>query len=237
MQNPSLDLMEFIERNILPRYAAFDKAHQMKHVTHVVRASVKLANQLGADVDMAYAIAAYHDLGLEGPRAIHHITSGKILITDARLKKWFSAQKLKLMKEAVEDHRASASHAPRSIYGRIIAEADSIISIGRPGASLRYASETTVAPLACLLALNRFGQQLELGQLDRKGWRSYRLAPMAANIQFVFYRTGTNSTDIVFKVLLNEDEVTLPLKSNMAPYYRWKDFKEYCRQLLGDYGQ
>ena len=128
MQNPSLDLMEFIERNILPRYAAFDKAHQMKHVTHVVRASVKLANQLGADVDMAYAIAAYHDLGLEGPRAIHHITSGKILITDARLKKWFSAQKLKLMKEAVEDHRASASHAPRSIYGRIIAEADREIS-------------------------------------------------------------------------------------------------------------
>ena len=128
MQNPSLDLMEFIERNILPRYAAFDKAHQMKHVTHVVRASVKLANQLGADVDMAYAIAAYHDLGLEGPRAIHHITSGKILITDARLKKWFSPQKLKLMKEAVEDHRASASHAPRSIYGRIIAEADREIS-------------------------------------------------------------------------------------------------------------
>ena len=124
MQNPSLDLMEFIERNILPRYAAFDKAHQMKHVTHVVRASVKLANQLGADVDMAYAIAAYHDLGLEGPRAIHHITSGKILITDARLKKWFSAQKLKLMKEAVEDHRASGKNPPRTIYGAIVAEAD-----------------------------------------------------------------------------------------------------------------
>ena len=128
MQNPSLDLMEFIERNILPRYTAFDKAHQMQHVTNVVRASIKLANQLGADVDMAYAIAAYHDLGLEGPRAIHHITSGKILITDARLKKWFSPAKLKLMKEAVEDHRASASHAPRSIYGRIIAEADREIS-------------------------------------------------------------------------------------------------------------
>ena len=28
------------------------------------------------------------------------------------------------MKEAVEDHRASASHAPRSIYGKIVAEAD-----------------------------------------------------------------------------------------------------------------
>lgn len=128
MQNPSLDLMEFIERNILPRYSAFDKAHQMQHVTQVIRSSIKLANQLGADMDMVYTIAAYHDLGLEGPRAIHHITSGKILAADARLKKWFSPQQIKLMKEAVEDHRASASHAPRSIFGRIVAEADREIS-------------------------------------------------------------------------------------------------------------
>lgn len=128
MQNPSLDLMEFIERNILPRYSAFDKAHQMQHVTQVIRSSIKLANQLGADMDMVYTIAAYHDLGLEGPRAIHHITSGKILAADARLNKWFSPQQIKLMKEAVEDHRASASHAPRSIFGRIVAEADREIS-------------------------------------------------------------------------------------------------------------
>ena len=29
-----------------------------------------------------------------------------------------------MMKEAVEDHRASASRTPRSIYGKIVAEAD-----------------------------------------------------------------------------------------------------------------
>ena len=85
----SLDLMEFIEREILPRYAEFDKAHNMQHVTGVIRRSIAIAQSVGADVNMAYAIAAYHDLGLEGPRAIHHITSGKILMTDARLKKWF----------------------------------------------------------------------------------------------------------------------------------------------------
>lgn len=73
---------------------------------------------------MAYVIAAYHDLGLSGPRAIHHLTSGKILMQDARLKRWFTPEQIKIMKEAVEDHRASASHAPRSIYGKIVAEAD-----------------------------------------------------------------------------------------------------------------
>lgn len=122
--NVSLDLMEFIEKHILPRYAKFDKAHNMEHVTSVVRRSLDIARKLGADLDMAYTVAAYHDLGLSGPRAVHHITSGKILIADARLKRWFSQDKLKIMKEAVEDHRASASHAPRSIYGKIVAEAD-----------------------------------------------------------------------------------------------------------------
>jgi uncharacterized protein len=120
----SLDLMEFIERNILPRYAAFDAAHNMEHIMHVLKASDVLARRMGADADMAYTIAAYHDLGLEGPRAIHHITSGKILRADKRLEKWFSCQQIETMGQAVEDHRASASRAPRSIYGRIVAEAD-----------------------------------------------------------------------------------------------------------------
>lgn len=124
MTTPSLDLVDFVETQILPRYADFDKAHNMEHVTRVIRSSLELARKSGANLDMAYTIAAYHDLGLSGPRAIHHLTSGKILMQDARLKHWFSAEQLRVMKEAVEDHRASASRAPRSIYGRIVAEAD-----------------------------------------------------------------------------------------------------------------
>ena len=113
-----------METKILPQYADFDKAHNMEHVTRVIRRSLDLARKTGADLNMVYTIAAYHDLGLSGPRAIHHLTSGKILIADARLKRWFSTDQLQMMKEAVEDHRASASRAPRSIYGKIVAEAD-----------------------------------------------------------------------------------------------------------------
>lgn len=123
-KNVSLDLMEFIETEILPRYANFDQAHRLSHVNNVIKQSLDMARKIGADINMAYAIAAYHDLGLEGPRAIHHVTSGKILLADNRLRRWFSTEKIKIMKEAVEDHRASASHAPRSIYGKIVAEAD-----------------------------------------------------------------------------------------------------------------
>lgn len=90
---------------------------------------MKLARQLGTDINMSYTIAAYHDIGMSGPRALHHINGGKILQNDMRLRKWFSPTQIKIMKEAIEDHRASASHEPRSIYGRIVAEADRDITV------------------------------------------------------------------------------------------------------------
>lgn len=120
----NLELMSFIETIILPKYNDFDPAHSLVHVQRVIASSLVLARKLGADIDMVYAIAAYHDLGMSGPRAIHHVTGGKILAADKRLSKWFSPEQVKIMREAVEDHRASASHEPRSIYGKIVAEAD-----------------------------------------------------------------------------------------------------------------
>jgi uncharacterized protein len=123
-ENINLELMSFIETSILPRYNSLGKSHGLRHVLHVIENSKKLAAATGADINMVYTIAAYHDLGMEGPRAIHHITGGRILAGDARLKKWFSPEQIKIMKEAVEDHRASSSHTPRSLYGKIIAEAD-----------------------------------------------------------------------------------------------------------------
>ncbi|MBR1503778.1 MAG: HD domain-containing protein [Prevotella sp.] len=122
--SPSLDLVEFVETQILPRYAEFDRAHNLEHATRVIRNSLELVKSTGADINMVYVIAAYHDLGMSGHRADHHLRGGKILAADARLKKWFSPEQIKIMKEAVEDHRASASRAPRSIYGKIVAEAD-----------------------------------------------------------------------------------------------------------------
>ena len=83
-QQVSLDLMEFVEKNILPRYAEFGRSHGLEHVTRVIRNALQLVNTTGADIDMVYVIAAYHDLGMSGPRAIHHITGGKILQADAR---------------------------------------------------------------------------------------------------------------------------------------------------------
>lgn len=123
-QQLNLEIMAFVEKEILPRYNAFGRSHGLGHVQRVIKNALELVPVTGADINMVYVIAAYHDLGMSGPRAIHHLTGGKILAADARLRKWFTPEQIRIMKEAVEDHRASASHEPRSIYGKIVAEAD-----------------------------------------------------------------------------------------------------------------
>lgn len=121
-------LTTYIETEIIPRYNDFDKAHNLLHVQTVIEESLALARRHPeADERLVYTIAAYHDTGLCRDRATHHLVSGEILMKDAKLRQWFSEEELILMKEAVEDHRASTDHEPRSIYGRIVAEADRII--------------------------------------------------------------------------------------------------------------
>ena len=128
--------------------------------------------------------------------------------------------------------------AQRELLRQIIYEADSCVSAGKPCATLRFGNESAVLSLACLLDLNDYGQQIaDLSQLDRKGWRDYKICPMAANIQFVFYHQLSNDSEIYFKVLLNEDEATLPLRSSWEPYYRWNDFRERYLKLLNSYAE
>lgn len=120
-------LKRYIDEEILPRYAHFDTAHRLDHAEMVIRESLRLAEQAEVNREMVYVVAAYHDTGLEESRERHHLRSGELLRADKRLRQWFSEEQIEVMAEAVEDHRASSDHAPRSIYGRIVAEADRTI--------------------------------------------------------------------------------------------------------------
>ena len=121
------ELKKYVEQNILPQYDSFDKAHQRDHVLMVIRQSLELAEKLGTDADMAYVIAAYHDTGLCEGREHHHEVSARIIRSDQTLRKWFAEEQINIMADAAEDHRASSGHEPRTIYGRIVAEADRFI--------------------------------------------------------------------------------------------------------------
>ena len=118
------DLQQYVEAEILPRYDGFDKAHRRPHVERVIRDALALAAFYPVNRDMVYAAAAFHDTGLCEDRATHHLVSGRIIREDPLLPRWFSPEQVETIAQAAEDHRASLDHDPRSIYGRIIAEAD-----------------------------------------------------------------------------------------------------------------
>ena len=121
-------LIAFIEQEILPRYDHFDAAHQRNHAEEVIERSMALAQHYDVDENMVYAIAAYHDTGLCKGRDIHHFASGRIIREDKKLRDWFDENQIETIAQAAEDHRASSGHEPRSIYGKIVAEADRLIS-------------------------------------------------------------------------------------------------------------
>lgn len=127
LNNVNQELADYVERNIIPLYDHFDKAHRRDHVEMVIKQSMELAERMEVEANMVYAIAAYHDVGLCEGRERHHIVSAQMLLADVTLRKWFTESQLQMMAEAVEDHRASSDHEPRSIYGRIVAEADRFI--------------------------------------------------------------------------------------------------------------
>ena len=120
-------LRQYVETEIIPRYAAFDKAHRQDHVRAVISRALAMGTAYDIDEGMLYAAAAFHDLGLAVCRETHHLESGRIIRADARLPEWFSSGQTETIAQAAEDHRASAKTAPRSIYGRLVAEADRMI--------------------------------------------------------------------------------------------------------------
>ena len=126
MVNPAI--IAYIEQEILPRYEHFDAAHQRNHADEVIERSLALAKHYEVNNDMVYAIAAYHDTGLCQGRDMHHLVSGRIIREDTKLREWFDETQIETMAQAAEDHRASSGHEPRSIYGKIVAEADRLIS-------------------------------------------------------------------------------------------------------------
>ena len=124
----------------------------------------------------------------------------------------------------------------RNLVRKIISEADSCLAFTHPGATLRYGHDTMVMPLVCLLNLNGYGKQMSLDDLDKNGWLNYRIFPMACNVQFIFYHKNDQDKDVIFKVLLNEDEAQLPdLKPVQGCYYKWSDFKDYFLKKINDY--
>lgn len=138
------DVVRYVFDEIVSRYAGFDPAHRENHALTVIEQAMSLLDGRTAwlkgqstetaelwseeiDREILFTAAACHDLGLVNGRENHHTDSGIIIRNDSRLKEWFTQEQIELIAQAAEDHRASGKSAPRSIYGKIVAEADRVI--------------------------------------------------------------------------------------------------------------
>lgn len=127
-------------------------------------------------------------------------------------------------------------YASRNLLRLMIEKGDSVSLLNKPVTHLRYTLETVFMPLVCLMDINGFGLATDnLETLDEKGWADYRIAPTSGNLQMIYYRKDLDDQDILVKVLLNEREASLPVATDCAPYYHWKDVRDYYLHKLDAY--
>ncbi|MCI8760268.1 MAG: HD domain-containing protein [Clostridia bacterium] len=121
------ELVQYIENEVFPKYDKNEEGHGIKHIKIVIKRSLELAKDYDVDLNMVYTIASYHDLGHYIDRKTHEIISAKMFMQDEKIRQWFTDEQIIIIKEAIEDHRASSNHEPRTIYGKIISTADRTI--------------------------------------------------------------------------------------------------------------
>ena len=141
--NPELET--YVETKIFPRYEK-TKGHGIDHIKNVIRRSLDFAERINEgkiptekedfmnlpdglndgkiNYDMAFTIAAFHDLGREENDALHHLISAAFLLTDKTVQEFFNRDQLRVMADAIMDHRASNKFPPITIYGKIVSSAD-----------------------------------------------------------------------------------------------------------------
>lgn len=121
----SKKLKEYIENNIFPEYEKNDQGHNLEHIKYVINRSIKFADTVpDINYNIVYTVAAYHDIGHHIDPKKHELISAEIMYDDDKLKEFFNDKERIIIKEAIEDHRASSNHEPRSIYGKIVSTAD-----------------------------------------------------------------------------------------------------------------
>ena len=163
------DLVRYIEDEVIPRYASFDKAHREDHVRKVIEKSMNMSVHYDVDENMLYAAAAFHDTGLVDGREVHLLSSGRIVRNDPNLRKWFTPEQIETIAQATEDHRASNGNEPRSIYGKIVAEAD-----------------RDIEPMRILRRTVQYGME-HYPELDKEGHWQRMLAHLAEKYDYGGY--------------------------------------------------
>ena len=96
-------------------------------------------------------------------------------------------------------------------------------------ADLRFGHDSCLGPLTVLMGIN--GADLDPADpYEVKNCYQNFETCKASNIQLIFYRNRKD--DILVKCLLNGLEASLPIPSDIRPYYHWQDVSKYYEQHI-----
>ncbi|MEN6446053.1 MAG: hypothetical protein ABFC98_08465, partial [Candidatus Cloacimonas sp.] len=88
-----------------------------------------------------------------------------------------------------------------------------------------------IIPLLALMDIKGMNVQESDPEKVYQVWSDFKVSPMGANLQLIFYRNDKTG-DIIVKLLHCEKEVEIPVTTDIAPYYHWKDIKAYYEKKL-----
>lgn len=155
------EVKDYVWKEVVPRYALFDPAHREEHALDVISGVIDLYDRAPDEVrseldpELLFVAAACHDLGRINGKEHHHTDSAEIIRADVSLQRWFSPGQIEIIAEAAEDHRASLDHEPRSMYGKMVAEADRLIDTD------------TIIRRTLQYGMSRYPELSEEGQIER----------------------------------------------------------------------
>lgn len=112
------------------------------------------------------------------------------------------------------------------LLNNIIKEASLHIKEDRSGANFYFGHDMNLMRLVALIGLEGCDGSSSNPSDFYKVWSDFKIAPMAGNLQIIFYK-GSSANDILVKFMLNEQERRLPIKSDVSPYYHWNEVLSY----------
>lgn len=116
------------------------------------------------------------------------------------------------------------------LLANIVECADEAIAANRNGADLRFGHDSCIVPLVGLMKIDGcYGSSDDPNTLHEV-YADFKISPMAANLQLIFFKNKKG--DVLVKLMLNEREVAIPVKTDTAPFYKWNDVRDYFNSIL-----
>lgn len=120
----------------------------------------------------------------------------------------------------------------RPLLANIVECADRAIESGRNGADLRFGHDSCIVPLLGLMKAEGCYGSTDDPHILHEVYADFKISPMAANLQMIFFRN--KSGEVIVKFMLNEREISIPVETGIAPFYKWNDVRSYFQNIVNN---